>query len=360
MSVEQCGKSICLIEFTDDTGRLCTGSGFCVSVAGFPVIATNHHVVRSLECAHQIKCTFSKFLSQASSIETIVKMSPDNVPCYWDADKHHELIYSADGQCINKFDFVFIRCTLLDKLVTANRITPLHFEAHHINFENKDRIVIWGHPHGQPLSCSFGSINHVSPTHIMYDVGTAGGSSGSPIFSAKSGNVVGIHHSASHTENFGTLSFSIVQLYMQHGIRDVFQAAHEAQEMRDTRAIAYAARHLQCHTCLHLFTRSHLNKCRCEKFCYCNGDDCAPYRECASCKHVICADPICTSFTCADAGCEIEYCGLCCPLELGPEHWKYALGIKVCSNKQCARAYCEEHDFSPEGLCKKCVAIKTG
>ena len=331
MNVEQCGKSICQIEVVDDQGHKHTGTGFCVSVAGFPVIATNCHVVKSLAIAQHIVCRFSKFLSHYSSVETIVKCTKDSVPCFWDADQHHQLVYNAEGQCTNKLDFVFIRCTLLDKLIASRKIVPLHFESHHLNFQLHDRVVIWGHPQGSPLCCSFGAVTAVSANTITYDVGTHGGSSGSPIFSAKSGNVVGIHHSATLTDNYGTLSFAIVEMYMRNGIREVFNAARDAQEESDKVAIAYTRKHLQCHACKDLFTRKELNSCVCEQYHYCDAEKCAITRLCKGCQQPMCGADPCVSFTCAGDACGAQYCGACCGyvgVPLDSDFLLMSLGIK--------------------------------
>ncbi len=92
-----------------------------------------------------------------------------------------------------EMDFAVIR---LDRNVTNSNISPLEVQKNQKKIFNNMKVGAIGYPNGLPVKLAFGEktrILDVSNINIISaNVDTYGGNSGSPVFSAEDGKVIGI------------------------------------------------------------------------------------------------------------------------------------------------------------------------
>jgi V8-like Glu-specific endopeptidase len=381
-NLELLSKSICKISLYDEQGgRMGTGTGFCATVEGIHVLATNCHVVSSIEVARRSKCLFGyTHKSNNTKNEVPLEFDDKNVVSFW----------SADGVEGKELDFVFITSLLLDDMIARRCVVPLTFYSYPEALRDNEPVTVCGHPHGNTLSLSIGLVlPSCKGMKIAHTAGTQSGSSGSPIFKHDSQAVIGIHHSGNVKDksNYGTISSQIIKMFKEQHVADYFDAAKKLKDEQDCKAIEYAAKNLQCKDCKNLIVSSSLRTCQCgeSKHCdaciqalkgksvnkdadvdaveddirnvdlldrskqcacsngvFCGRDDCLPTGCCSSlCQHVVCCSIYCRGFTC-DV-CDATFCYSCCPFRdiIAYDGCNTGLILK-CSGK-CQRWLCCEH-----------------
>ena len=167
-------------KYSNSIGRVNTptqlGTAFCFLYKGRECIFTNHHVIKTKTEAKDSFIEFGYLAGDALSINKVY-LDPDSV--FW----------------TNRF----IDATIV-ALKRGSGVRPLRINLDE-SLSDGMKVVVCGHPEGDPFTVSFGAIcPHFNPAakhrkgQIYYDVPTRHGSSGSPVISNDTAEVLGIHH----------------------------------------------------------------------------------------------------------------------------------------------------------------------
>ena len=68
-----------------------------------------------------------------------------------------------------------------------------YLEINNIKYNKNDQIFSFQYPNGEKLKYAHGKIINIKDNYLIYDVGSRGGSSGSPIILMKNSKIIGLH-----------------------------------------------------------------------------------------------------------------------------------------------------------------------
>lgn len=169
------GYGLCKEEpfYEQVTGAFCSGS-----LVAPDIIMTAGHCVKTAEACEDIKFVFG-FAVKSKGV------NPSEVPAS-DVYSCSELI--GREQVGTGADWALIR---LDRKVTGHQ--PLKYDLTD-SVKNGDQLVVIGHPAGLPTKVAGGAtVRDASPKgYFVANLDTYGGNSGSAVFNARTGVVVGI------------------------------------------------------------------------------------------------------------------------------------------------------------------------
>ena len=147
-----------------------TGTGFFCEIPekNIKLLFTNNHVIDEI------------YLEKGNKISFMISEKEKEIYKEMDLEKDRYKLTDKN------LDFTIIEILPEDNIQDFLKINNEHYEI-------KDKIYSYQYAGGVQLGFSFGSLLDKKEMELTYDVGTKGGSSGSPILLMKNSKVIGLH-----------------------------------------------------------------------------------------------------------------------------------------------------------------------